>query len=346
MRTLALDIGGANLKAAHSEGSVRSAPFELWRNPNELTPAIADLCRGMPKHDALAVTMTAELCDCYETKSKGVLAVLSAIEKFLGKRKRTAPARVWLTNGKLATLSEARSQPQLAAASNWLALATWAGRLCGTGRAIVMDIGSTTSDIIPLHDGVPVPRGRTDRDRLASGELVYAGVRRTPLAALVHALDVSGQTCRVASEHFATTWDAYLWLGEIAEEPRNRLTADGRPATRAAAAARLARVVCSDRTLMSDDDISQIARQVADAQRSDLLRALRSVEMILGGHAGTVISAGSGEFLTRRIIERLHQPPTLVSLADQLGPDVSAAACAYALATLAAECLAEKSHGR
>lgn len=334
---LALDIGGANLKAAHSDGTAGIEPFAVWRQPKELGAAIATLVGRMPGCDAVAVTMTAELCDCFETKADGVRAVLDAVESALRGLRRKVPVHVWLTNGLLVSPTEARAEPLKAAASNWLALATWAGRFCAEGPALLLDIGSTTTDIIPLRDGVPVPRGRTDIDRLASGELVYSGTRRTPVHALVRTIALGDRTCRVATELFATTRDVHLWLGDFPEQPDDCDTADERPATRENAASRLARVVCADRTLLDDEAIAQIVRQVADAQRTDLVQALSQVESALGQRARTIVTAGSGEFLARRIVERLHKPPRLVSIADQHGPDISSAACAYALAVIAAE---------
>ena len=78
---LALDIGGANLKAAHASGAIRSVPFEVWRRPQDLARALADLVAGFPQFDRVAVTMTAELCDCFATKAEGVRAVLEAVEQ-------------------------------------------------------------------------------------------------------------------------------------------------------------------------------------------------------------------------------------------------------------------------
>jgi hypothetical protein len=339
MNTLGLDIGGANLKAAHSGGTVRCESFEVWRRPAELARALALLVRQMPAFDVLAIAMTAELCDCYESRADGVHAVLDAVEQTRGKgrSKRSVPARVWLTTGRFGSVAAARAQPIAAASANWLALATWAGRLCTKGPAIVIDVGSTTTDIIPLRDGSPVPRGRTDLDRLASGELVYAGCRRTPVPTLVPRIELDRRSVRVASENFATTGDAYVWLGDLPEEPRRRDTSDGRPTTRSAAAARLARVIGADRSMLKDKVIDQIARQVAEAQRRDLLRAVSQVEMGLGQHASTIVLAGSGEFVARNAMQRLHKPPEIISVAEQIGSDVSTAACAHALATLAAE---------
>ena len=68
-QVLGLDIGGANLKAAHSDGSARAIAFPLWKHPERLTAELATLCATMPPNDLLAVTMTGELCDCFETRA-------------------------------------------------------------------------------------------------------------------------------------------------------------------------------------------------------------------------------------------------------------------------------------
>ncbi len=58
MNVLGLDIGGANLKAAHSRGGVRLRPFALWKDPAGLPGALRELLRGWPPFDRVAVTMT------------------------------------------------------------------------------------------------------------------------------------------------------------------------------------------------------------------------------------------------------------------------------------------------
>ena len=228
-RVLGLDVGGANLKAAHADGAARSRPFALWKDPGGLAGALRDLIADMPDADLLAVTMTGELCDCFESKRQGVIAILDAVQEAA----QGKPIRVWRTDGKFVDITEARKTPLQTAAANWLALATFAGRLAPEGPALLFDVGSTTTDVIPLLDGRPKPHGRTDRERLESGELVYTGVRRTPLCALAGG----------AAELFATTLDVYLLLDWIAEDAADRNTADGRPATKAAAHARLARMM-------------------------------------------------------------------------------------------------------
>src|ERR1700730_18065136 len=68
---LALDVGGANIKAAHTSGAARALPFELWKRPDELAPVLSGLVRTFPDARWLALTMTAERCDCYATKTEG-----------------------------------------------------------------------------------------------------------------------------------------------------------------------------------------------------------------------------------------------------------------------------------
>src|SRR6476646_3442997 len=92
---LGLDIGGANLKAATVGKRAVSVPFALWKQPDRLPAALADLVGQFPDATELAVTMTGELCDCYETKRQGVNAILDAVESVANGRR----IGVWSTDG-------------------------------------------------------------------------------------------------------------------------------------------------------------------------------------------------------------------------------------------------------
>src|SRR5205085_2837373 len=118
-------------------------------------------------YDRLAVTMTGELCDCYESKRHGVETILTALEPLA----HGSAIGIWRTDGRFVDLAEARAEPMSVAAANWLALATFAGRFAPKGPALVLDIGSTTTDLVPLCDGRPVPHGRNDPERLRCREL-------------------------------------------------------------------------------------------------------------------------------------------------------------------------------
>lgn len=324
---LGLDIGGANLKAATADKRAVSVPFALWKQPDRLPAALAELVEQFPDITELAVTMTGELCDCYETKRQGVNAILDAVEFAATGR----PVRVWGTDGRFCTIAEARAKHITVAAANWHALATFACRF-SNGPTLLIDTGSTTTDIILLSPDGPRNRGRTDTERLEYGELVYAGAKRTPLCAV---LGFDG-----ANEFFATTLDVYLLLGMLAESPDDRDTADSRPATIAHAHARIARMVCADAEIMPISEAKDLALLL---HRRIFGSIATAAEVVLGSFEEgrspmTILTSGSGEFIARAAAEGLEVvPSTYFSLNELLGPRVSACAPAYALAVLATE---------
>jgi probable H4MPT-linked C1 transfer pathway protein len=320
-RVLGLDIGGANLKAAHTDGPARQIPFELWKRPEALPAMLVELSKGWPAFDALAVTMTGELCDCFETRSEGVQAILKGVATAAG----NLPVWIWTTKGCFRTLLEAGSCPLSVASANWLAIATYAGRFAPEDSALLIDIGSTTTDIVPISKGHPSPRGLTDAERLRHGELVYTGIRRTALCSLISE--------GLAAELFATTLDAYLVLDKIDEDENCYVTADGRPASKQAAHARLARMLGADHDTCSQADTLALAREAEESQTRLLRNAIQKVAATLPTPPTTVVTCGSGEFLIGSILEAMNLSG--VSLSER--PAVSQAAGAFAVAVLASE---------
>lgn len=333
MKWLALDIGGANLKAADGDKFAVSQPFALWSNPHQLADALRGMLALVPKVDHIAATMTGELADCFTTKAEGVKFILDALSIAADGRH----TRIYLTNGKLVSLQVAARQPLLAASSNWHALASFAARYAPSGIGLLIDIGSTTCDLIPLVDGQPVTIGKTDPNRMVNGELIYTGVQRAPVCAMTQLVPWRGRKCPVAHELFATMWDAYLLLSDLPEEPHSTHTADGRPATKAAARDRLARAICADREMFSETDARQVADALADAQLKKISAIATQLIARLQQAPHTVVISGRGEFLARRVLETLKMRSVIVSLTRELGPELSYCAPAHALAVLARE---------
>jgi hypothetical protein len=335
MRVVGLDIGGANLKAADADGKSVTRPFAVWKTPDTLAAEIDRLLSCFAKPDVIALTMTAELADCYRTKRAGVEAVLAAVELPAG----AIPVFVWQTTGRFVTPDVAREAPLLVAAANWHALATFVGRLAPEGSALLLDVGTTTTDVTPLKDGVPTPVGRTDRERLQSGELVYSGIKRTPVCAIVHEVPFQGQDCPLAAELFATTLDVYLALGQLPEDPNDTETANGRPATIAAAHDRLARCLCCDATEFSAEDMWVMSAAIAQAQRRQIARGIDAVLAAQGCAPQRLVISGAGSFLADQTVAEIGAlaGAETVRLADHFGPAIAEAACAFALARLAVE---------
>ena len=161
----------------------------------------------------MAVTMTAELADCFTTKREGVAFVLDAFHTAFP----AIDPWVYGVDGRFRSAAAARKQPLEVAAANWMATATLVAR--SIPDALLLDVGSTTADVIPIVAGRVAARGRTDPDRLRTGELVYTGALRTPVCAIVRSVPLCGRLCRVAAEHFAVAADVHLWLGWIEARP-------------------------------------------------------------------------------------------------------------------------------
>lgn len=318
---LGLDVGGANLKAARNTEGARSRPFALWQQPDHLRDELQLLVEGWT-WDRVALTMTGELCDCFATKREGVLAVLDAVERLTPAR----PIHIWTIDGCFVDGDSVRAAPLRAAASNWLAAATHAAQFARGHPAVFIDVGSTTTDVVPITNGVPTPRGRTDVQRLEYQELVYTGIRRTPICAVLGS--------EVMAELFATTLDVGLMLGTIADEPENRSTADGRPATRTLSHARLARMLGGDGESLVQEQTMALARRVRDRQVTIIANAIRSAADRLPIGRPTFLLAGEGEGLAHEAVASTGLRGAQVSLSQALNTAVSTSYCAHAVAEL------------
>lgn len=321
---IGLDIGGANLKIADGRGRAASLSFALWREPQGLAAAIASLIDdfGVLSKSPVALTMTGELADCYATKADGVRAIVGAtLDAVQGRMVRVAS-----TDDRWLTPVEAKEGTHLVAAANWRLGGRLVGRLYPNGRGVWVDIGSTTTDVIPIDQGKVIAAGVNDTQRMLTRELVYTGVRRTPICALVNRLPYRGHQCSIAAEWFATTADVWLLLGLLPEDPTDCGTADGRPMVRQSAIERLARCVCADRTSFDESDALAAAQHIAAIQVAKI------VDTIACHDAEWAFFTGEGEFLSKQVC---NVPDVLIA-SDIVGASASRAFPAHAAAALAA----------
>ncbi len=315
------DVGGAHLKACRVEaGRVREVaqwPCALWQGLPQLDAALAqaharwpDLAAGAPA--AHAVTMTGEMVDLFTDRATGVRRLAAHLAEALG-----PGLRLYAGAGRgdpalggsarwVAPSAAGRHAGALASA-NWRATGEWlAGRF---DEALLVDIGSTTSDLIPLRGGRLAAAGTSDAERLVSGELVYQGVVRTPLCALTQRLVFRGQATGVMNEWFATTADVYRLMGRLDPAHDQQPTADQAGKDLPATRQRLARMVGRDATDADDADWLDLARQWAAAQHTSLAAALERVAQAAGlGPAAPVVTAGCGDFLAADLAAAARRP--------------------------------------
>ena len=245
---------------------------------------------------------------------------------------------VLTTAGELVGVTEARERPLEVAAANWVASALAVAAV--HPDALMLDVGSTTADVIPIAAGRVAAAGRTDLDRLLAGELVYTGVLRTNLAAIAPRVPSRGGWCPVASELFAISADVHLILGHLAPDDYTCPTPDGRAGERRGARERVARLVCADAEQLAPAEIDAIAAYLHGEQVGQIEAAARDVAGV--GTRAPVVPLGGGAFLAREVAARLGRPVAEMPWTEAERD----AAPAAALAELAAARVRARADGR
>ncbi len=329
---IGLDVGGANLKIAGPQGLAEQRSLAVWKQHRELSSHIGQLLSLAPSRLGIALTMTAELADCFASKRDGVLTVLDAV------RDASPGSRllVYSTSdgGTFVDEERARLQPTRIAAANWLALAHWAAARWRVSNGLMVDTGSTTTDIVRLAGYRACSRGFNDSQRLATGELVYTGLLRTPVAAIAPRLPYGGNQLRSAAEWFALSADAHVVLGSLPEGETYE-TPDGRPADIPHAKARLARCLCLDADDLSEAQAELLAGDIVRQQRRAIEDGLAQVASASAARIDQVVVSGAGWRMAQQAVQNVLPRASVTSVADCLGEAASRCAAAIAVAAMA-----------
>ncbi len=295
------DIGGVNIKAARfgvDGWQVVQQPIAIWQQRDELVTILTGISTQLGPAQRAAITITAELSDAFRTKREGISFVLEAVQVAFPETE----LNIFGLDGQFHDLATAYRDHMLVAAANWLATALLVARHFAT--CLLVDIGSTTTDIIPIKAGQVIAQGRNDPERLVRGELLYTGALRTPICAIVKRVPLWGGWCPVAAELFATAQDVHLLLGHLPPEQCRSPSADGRPVTPEFAAERLARVVCADTDMLNRQEVQAIAHYIAAEQVSQITEAIAQV-ISRGDVHGPLVPVGVGTFLAQTVAARL-----------------------------------------
>jgi probable H4MPT-linked C1 transfer pathway protein len=301
------DIGGAHLKAARLENGLVTAvaqiPSPLWLGLGELDRAFAEAEKAVGRAPLNAITMTGELSDAFATRADGVAGVAAIAERLL------APDRCvfYAAHAGFVDGAAAAAHAIEVASANWHASASLVG--ARLQNALFIDIGSTTTDIIPVASGLPASRGFTDAGRLAEGELVYTGLVRTFLMAGPKQVPFAGRWTALMNEWFADMADVHRILGRLPEGADMMEAADGREKTVAASVARLARMIGRDAADADEAAWMRLAYFFAEAQLREVMDAAALVlsRGLLEGCA-PVVGAGVGRGAIATLAERMGRP--------------------------------------
>ncbi len=334
--TAGYDVGGAHLKVALADRgriiAVRQIACPLWQGLDRLDAALREAEPLTARAQRHAATMTGELCELFPDRATGVASIVDRLVSRLGQQ-----TRIWMGPLGFGSAQEARIETAAVASTNFLASAAIVAQRCGDG--LLIDMGSTTTDIIPVAGGAAAPRGLTDGDRLTTGELVYTGLTRTDVTAIAHEAPLRGHKQRLAAGNFATMADVRRILGELHADVDQHETADRRGVSLEESLARFARCFGRDRAEALLGDWRDAARAIADQQMHGLAAAAAQVLVatpIPGG--APIIAAGIGASLIAALAADLGRScrlfGDLIDAADDARGWATACAPAAAVALL------------
>jgi len=328
-QTLGIDIGGANIKAATESGDCYAIAFAMWLRPDDLAAALIAMAKRFAHCDAWAVTMTGEMADAYFDRPEGVQSIVAQTMR-AAHATGIDEVRFYSVDGCFIDAAAAVDHPDAVASANWHALALWIAQAIDS-PALVIDVGSTTTDIIPIGPGEVTTESRTDFDRLVQGELVYVGGGRTPVCSLVSTLPLRGRPIPVMREVFATTDDCALVLGWCSEDADDKMTSDGGPRTIDAAVNRLARMVGLDHRGVTTAEAADIAIAVVNAATALIADAISKQSSQAARR--WVVSGHTGDYFLSGLLSR-YSGVRVEPLAQRLGVERSRVGPALACAAL------------
>jgi (4-(4-[2-(gamma-L-glutamylamino)ethyl]phenoxymethyl)furan-2-yl)methanamine synthase len=297
----------------------------LWLGLHHLEAAFETLKARLGEPAVHAITMTGELCDAFASRREGVVGLAGIAAAHL----IDAPARLYAGRLGFRSLEEADQFADAIASANWHASAALVA--LKAPDALLLDIGSTTADLIPIVNGAVAAIGYTDADRLATGELVYTGMVRSFVMAMASRAPFRGAWTPLMNEYFASSADVHRILGALPDDADRMATADGREKTAAASSARLARMIGRDASEGSPEEWAALAGWLAETQ----LRAVTDAAFLRLSRGdipqdAPVVVAGVGESLGRELARRMGR--ACVSFADLVEAGVEASHCAPAAA--------------
>ena len=278
----------------------------LWKGLDQLRNAVTHILHetGGAADDRHAITMTGELVDLFEHRDEGVRQIIDTLTTLLPQ------GRCLIFAGLEGFLESERVEPrhyQSIASANWLASASFAAQAAGNG--LFIDIGSTTTDILLLHDGKVLAQGYTDYQRLLSRELVYTGIVRTAVMAVARTARDQGREIGLMAEYFATMADVYRVTGELNELHDQTETADGAEKTVTASVRRLSRMLGSD---FFPEELPRWRHFAEDIRARQLEQIRQACEYRLQNvhfpQNKPLIGAGVGRFLVRQLAQSLGHP--------------------------------------
>ncbi len=209
---LGIDIGGAHIKLVGLDEKknviiVKYRKCYIWKDPQKLLGEIKFInSLSKNKEVVCGITMTAELCDIFSTRKSGAKTLRNKCRKIKFKK-------LFYENSKKVFESIDKSNPVNFMSMNWHAAGRFIAKFLE--NAILIDLGSTTTDFICIKNNKIMNIGFDDFSRLQNGELLYTGIIRTPIFGIENSVNLNSKEFNIIPEFFSRTSDLYRVQGKI-----------------------------------------------------------------------------------------------------------------------------------
>ena len=302
------DIGGAHLKVAQADNAdtitqIIQVACPLWLGMEELQKSLEHVKENMDFASAEhAITMTGELVDYFESRKKGVVCIVQKLSNFLN----SDSVSYYAGNNGFISTQQAIHEFESVASANWLASANFIAKRLD--KALFIDIGSTTTDILAIQDHQVLNDAYSDSERLYAQELVYCGVVRTPIFALCKSAPVEEKFIPIINEYFSNMADVYRLTKELPKHADIVETPDGRDKDEKCSAVRLARMFGYDAVSEHLSMWRGVAEYVREQQVQIIKNACRKRLFKLKMPSDTpIVGAGVGRFLAEDIAHKFNR---------------------------------------
>ncbi len=267
IKFLGIDIGGAHIKLVGLDEKkelifVDYLKFYFWKEEKSINKIFNYINSKSNKNTLSGITMTAELCDIFKNRVDGFRKIYNYCKKLKNN---------YFFYTKSKKIFEKKNYSAIVS-MNWHSI----GRLLEKKykNAIIVDFGSTTTDIICIKNYVIQNKNFDDFSRINSSELVYTGLTRTPIFAINSKVKINGKNFEIIPEFFSDMSDVYRINSILKKEFDIDETADGKKRSKFLSYSRLSRNFGLDHKKSNQNLIKDLSKKIINTQLERIYLAI------------------------------------------------------------------------
>ena len=291
------DIGGANTKITVFNSNYEISDFyfkniNIWSSLSIFERFVEKISKKYSGSDNYHfITLTAEACDNFETRSKGVISIINLCDMYLSGEKK-----YYSNNNKYVNIKEAAKNPISMYSTNWILTLNYLNRQNKIN--LIIDIGSTTTDFI--YRNMSVSENINDFKRLSNRTLLYQGAIRTPVPMFANTTKFDEREIPIINEVYATSGDIFCILNDIKFEKNNHIGSDNLPYTEINSLNRISRLIGKDYKNEDKEKIQSCAKNLKSKFNKYIVQYISNIEKLLNEEL-VVTSVGEGRSLIQEI---------------------------------------------